>query len=93
VLEHLDDETAVALLRTYLPFIRDGGRAVLITPQERGQKSDPTHVRFMDQAALRSVAHRCGLAVEKVSSFPLPRMFGRWFVYNETVTIARVIAR
>ena len=90
VLEHLDEQTGVDLVRSYLPDIADDGRVVLITPQERGQRSDPTHVRLMDARALRELADRCGLTIERISSFPLPRAFGRWFVYNETVTVARV---
>ena len=90
VLEHLDEQTGVELLRSYLPDIADGGRVVVITPQERGQRSDPTYVRLMDAAALRELADQCGLTVERISSFPLPRVFGRWFIYNETVTVARV---
>ena len=90
VLEHLDEQTGVALLRSYLPEIAEGGRVVLITPQERGQRSDPTHVRLMDARALRNMAEQCGLTIERISSFPLPRVFGRWFIYNETVTVARV---
>lgn len=89
VLEHLDEPTGVELMRTYLPHIATGGRVVLITPQERGQKSDRTHVRFMDAAALTRLVEECGLTIDKISSFPLPRRFGRWFVYNETITIAR----
>jgi 2-polyprenyl-3-methyl-5-hydroxy-6-metoxy-1,4-benzoquinol methylase len=89
VLEHLDESTGVELLRSYLPYLAETGRVVLITPQERGQRSDATHVRFMDVAALTRLAEQCGLVVEKISSFPLPRMFGRWFIYNETITIAR----
>jgi 2-polyprenyl-3-methyl-5-hydroxy-6-metoxy-1,4-benzoquinol methylase len=90
VLEHLDQPTGVELLRSYLPHVGDGGRVILITPQERGQRSDPTHVRLMDARALAELADKCGLRVERTSSFPLPRAFGRWFVYNETITIARV---
>lgn len=90
VLEHLDEPTGVELLRSYLPHVRAGGRVVLITPQERGQRSDATHVRFMDEAALRSLVQQSGLDVERMSSFPLPRPFGRWFIYNETITIARI---
>jgi 2-polyprenyl-3-methyl-5-hydroxy-6-metoxy-1,4-benzoquinol methylase len=90
VLEHLDEPTGVALLRSYLPEVVGGGRVVLITPQERGQRSDPTHVRLMDARALRDLAEQCGLTIERISSFPLPRVFGRWFIYNETVTVARV---
>ena len=89
VLEHLDESTGVDLLQTYLPQVRSGGRVVLITPQERGQRSDPTHVRFMSRHALAALADKCGLTIVRASSFPLPRVFGRWFIYNETVTIAR----
>jgi 2-polyprenyl-3-methyl-5-hydroxy-6-metoxy-1,4-benzoquinol methylase len=90
VLEHLDEPTGVALIGRYLPYVREGGRVVLITPQARGQRSDPTHVRLMDTAALTKLAAECGLTVASVSSFPLPRAFGRWFVYNETVMVAHV---
>jgi 2-polyprenyl-3-methyl-5-hydroxy-6-metoxy-1,4-benzoquinol methylase len=89
VLEHLDEPTGVELIRQYLPHIVSGGRVMLITPQERGQGSDETHVRLMDVAALTSLAKQCGLEIERISSFPLPRLFGRWFIYNETVMIAR----
>jgi 2-polyprenyl-3-methyl-5-hydroxy-6-metoxy-1,4-benzoquinol methylase len=88
VLEHLDEVTGVELLRTYLPHLGERSRVVLITPQERGQRSDPTHLRFMDAAALTALAEQCGLVIVRISSFPLPRIFGRWFIYNETVTIA-----
>jgi 2-polyprenyl-3-methyl-5-hydroxy-6-metoxy-1,4-benzoquinol methylase len=89
VLEHLDEDTGVDLIVRYLPWLRTDGRIVMITPQERGQRSDPTHVRFMDRESLTTLATRAGLRVEDVSSFPLPRWFGRWFIYNETVTILR----
>ena len=93
VLEHLDEPTGVELLRSYLPHLRSGGRIVLITPQERGQRSDATHVRFMNDAALTALAGQCGMVIERMSSFPLPRRFGRWFIYNETVTVAALGAR
>lgn len=89
VLEHLDEPTGVELIRQYLPHIVSGGRVMLITPQERGQRSDETHVRMMDVVALTSLAKQCELDIERIFSFPLPRLFGRWFIYNETVVIAR----
>jgi 2-polyprenyl-3-methyl-5-hydroxy-6-metoxy-1,4-benzoquinol methylase len=89
VLEHLTRDDAVDLLRTWLPRIRPGGRVVLICPQERGQRSDPTHVRFVDAGELRSLAADVGVIAEGVRSFPLPRRFGRWWVHNETVFVGR----
>lgn len=93
VLEHLDEGTGVELIRTYLPHLAAGARILLITPQERGQQSDTTHVRFMDAAALTRLVAQCGLELERIASFPFPRSFGRWFVYNETVTTARMPVR
>lgn len=92
VLEHLDEATGAELLRSYLPYLAAGSGLVLITPQERGQRSDSTHVRLVDAAEVTRLAELCGLAIESISSFPLPRRFGRWFIYNETITVARVAA-
>jgi 2-polyprenyl-3-methyl-5-hydroxy-6-metoxy-1,4-benzoquinol methylase len=87
VLEHLERDDALALLRESLPRVRQGGRVVLICPQERGQHSDPTHVRFIDGRELRRMATEAGIVVDHVRSFPLPRPFGRWWVHNETVLV------
>jgi 2-polyprenyl-3-methyl-5-hydroxy-6-metoxy-1,4-benzoquinol methylase len=89
VLEHLASDQAVTLLRTWLPRVRPGGRVVLICPQERGQASDPTHVRLMDVFALTELAAAANLDVDRITSFPLPRWAGRWWVHNETVLIGR----
>ena len=66
---------------------------VIITPQERGQRSDATHVRFMDDAALTALADKCGLVDRQDVVVPAAALFGRWFIYNETVTVARVKPR
>lgn len=87
VLEHLDQGDSDGLLRDYLPYLRSGGRVVVITPQEVGQRSDPTHVRWVDHAAVREHAQRAGLDVERAYSFPFPRWVGKVFIYNEFVTV------
>lgn len=89
VVEHLTESDADELLATYLPYLREDGRVILITPQERGQASDPTHVRLIDAAAVRRMAERLHLHVESIRSFPLPRPAGKWFTYNETVSVLR----
>lgn len=90
VLEHLDLETCEQLLKSYLPSIRSGGKVVLITPQEAGYKSDPTHVRFVDFEGLRSYAERAGLKVDRSYSFPLPEAAGKVFKYNEYILVGIV---
>jgi 2-polyprenyl-3-methyl-5-hydroxy-6-metoxy-1,4-benzoquinol methylase len=89
VLEHLPDDEAFALIARHLIYVRRGGRVVLITPQEAGYRSDPTHVEFVDLARLEALARAAGLARVSGYSFPFPRPVGRWFKYNEFVLIAR----
>jgi 2-polyprenyl-3-methyl-5-hydroxy-6-metoxy-1,4-benzoquinol methylase len=88
VLEHMDQAAAVELLEGHLPFVRPGGKVILITPQDAGYRSDSTHVSFIDFDALRDISARLGLEVHERSSFPFPRTVGRWFKYNEFVLVA-----
>jgi hypothetical protein len=90
VLEHMSEADAIALVHEYLPFVRTGGRVVFITPQERGYRSDPSHVEFMDDARLAQIASTLNLPVRRRYSFPFPRALGKLFVYNEFVVVAEV---
>jgi SAM-dependent methyltransferase len=89
VVEHVGRDEGLALVRRHLPLLRPGGRVVFICPQERGWASDPTHVRFVDAAELRSMSAELGLEVSATYSFPFPRPAGRVFPYNEFVLLAR----
>jgi 2-polyprenyl-3-methyl-5-hydroxy-6-metoxy-1,4-benzoquinol methylase len=89
VVEHMSSSDATALLGAYLPYVKVGGRLILITPQESGYRSDATHREFVDFAAQERLAHDLGLTVLSRRSFPFPRMAGRWFRYNEFVLVAR----
>lgn len=88
LLEHLGADEAAALIGSYLPWLRPQARICLITPQERGYRSDPTHVRFVDLASLADFAAQLGFRAERAYSFPLPRRFGPIFRYNEFVLTA-----
>lgn len=90
VVEHMSEEDAVGLLSTYLPFVRKGGKVVLITPQERGYATDATHVRFCGFTEVAALCATLGLTVARQYSFPFPRPVGRVFAYNEFVTLARI---
>jgi 2-polyprenyl-3-methyl-5-hydroxy-6-metoxy-1,4-benzoquinol methylase len=90
VLEHMTEPEAVDLLNEYAPLVKESGRMILITPQEAGFKSDPTHVEVLDFARLRSIAASAGFALHvKEYSFPFPRAFGRIFKHNEFVAVYR----
>ena len=87
VLEHLEWGDAVDLVRTYLPFVRPGGKVAIICPQRAGFRSDATHVTDLDGPALTRLASECGVAVRSTRSFPFPRVVGNVFTYNETVVV------
>jgi SAM-dependent methyltransferase len=89
VLEHMPLVEATALVGEHLPYVRAGGRVVLITPQEAGFASDATHVAFTGFAELERVLAAHGLALERRYSFPFPRFAGRVFRHNEFVVVGR----
>ncbi|MER7892964.1 methyltransferase domain-containing protein [Micromonospora sp. NPDC094482] len=90
LLEHLPADEAVKVVESYLPFVKSGGTVVLITPQERGYRSDASHVRFVGFAEAAEACQELGLSVTRQYSFPFPRAFGKLFTYNEFVTVARL---
>jgi 2-polyprenyl-3-methyl-5-hydroxy-6-metoxy-1,4-benzoquinol methylase len=93
VLEHMALEDAVGLMNEYLPYLKPDGQVVIITPQERGFATDSTHLTFVDHALQRRIAKAAGVAMGRQYSFPLPRIAGKVFPYNEFVGIARLPKR
>jgi SAM-dependent methyltransferase len=89
VLEHMTRIDAAALLGQWMRHLRPGGKVVLITPQEAGFRSDPSHVEFLDFAALRALLADAGCETLGAYSFPFPRVAGRVFLHNEFVALGR----
>lgn len=89
VLEHMPLDEGTELLIEYAAQVKPGGRAILICPQEKGFLTDPTHVTFLDNAALHLMLTEAGYTMEKSYSFPFPRIFGKIFTYNEFVAVGR----
>jgi SAM-dependent methyltransferase len=89
VAEHMSFGEAQELVRSYLPYLRPGGRLVLMTPQEAGFRSDPTHVEYLDLDGLARLARSLELEPDRAYSFPFPRAAGRLFKHNEFVLVAR----
>ena len=90
VVEHMDWDSGIALVRSYLPYIQPGGRVMFIVPQEVGFRSDSTHVRFFDGDDLVRFSREIGLEPGRPWSFPFPRATGKAFIYNETNLVARI---
>jgi SAM-dependent methyltransferase len=88
VLEHMGREAGFALIDAYLPYLKHGGKVCVITPQERGYRSDRTHEFFVDFAAIQDAFAQNGLTPVRQFSFPFPRWAGEAFVYNEFVAVA-----
>ena len=89
VLEHMRFSEASALVGKYLHLLRGSGRVALITPQEAGHRSDPSHVDFTDFDTLHRILADHRLLPERSFSFPFPRIVGRIFPFNEFVVVGR----
>jgi hypothetical protein len=62
---------------------------IVICPQERGYRTDATHVRFLDFDDIERLVAQVGATVQHRASFPFPRPLGKVFPYNEFVVVAR----
>jgi 2-polyprenyl-3-methyl-5-hydroxy-6-metoxy-1,4-benzoquinol methylase len=88
VAEHMTMTQCVDLISAYRKYLKKGARLILITPQEAGFRSDSTHVVFMDFERLNELETRVGTTPLKHYSFPFPRLAGKFFKYNEFVTVS-----
>jgi len=88
VAEHLSEPEGISLLRDYVEFVKPGGKVIVICPQEKGYRTDATHVRFLDHADIRRLCEQVGATVQRQFSFPFPRPVGKVFPYNEFVVVA-----
>jgi SAM-dependent methyltransferase len=89
VAEHMKFAEFVDLVRTHVDLLKPDGRILVMTPQEAGFRSDPTHVEFFDFAKIRAAVEQVGFSPVKEYSFPFPRAVGHVFRYNEFVSISR----
>lgn len=88
VFEHVGLEKTKDLLKEYMGFLRHGGKLIIITPQEAGYKKDVTHVEYLDFEKLRDVIKEAGFRLLEECSFPFPRVLGRFFIYNEFISVS-----
>jgi len=88
VAEHMTREDVIALVIRYRELLKSGGKLIIITPQEAGFKRDATHRQFVDFQKVQELARALHFKVVKEYSFPLPRVFGRFFYFNEFVTVS-----
>lgn len=88
VAEHMTANDFANLLIEYLPFLKKGGKVIVITPQEYGYRSDDTHIQFMDFEKVKDIVTNKGLTIQQQYSFPFPRFVGKMFKFNEFVSVA-----
>ena len=88
VAEHMNQKKVSELLREYITLLKPKGKLIIITPQEAGYKSDPTHVEFMDFLKLCNITSQLGFKVLKEYSFPFPRVVGHFFMFNEFISVS-----
>ena len=88
VAEHMTREEVITLLSAYQGLLKPGGKLIIMTPQEAGYRSDATHREFMDFQKAREIAAALNFKVVREYSFPLPRLFGRFFYFNEFISVS-----
>jgi len=89
VAEHMTGDDVTKLLKQYLHLLKNDGRIIVITPQEKGFKSDDTHVQFMDFVTVKNLLKQINVNITRQYSFPFPRIIGHFFKFNEFISVAK----
>ena len=89
VAEHMTGDDVTKLLKQYLHLLKNDGRIIVITPQEKGFKSDDTHVQFMDFITVKNLLKQINVNITRQYSFPFPRIIGHFFKFNEFISVAK----
>lgn len=89
VAEHMTGDDFVRLLKQYIHLLKKDGRIIIITPQEKGFRSDDTHVQFMDFVTIKNLVKQIGFNTIRQYSFPFPRIIGFLFKFNEFVSVVK----
>jgi SAM-dependent methyltransferase len=89
VAEHMTGDDFITLLKQYVHLLKNDGRIIVITPQEKGFKSDDTHVQFMDFVTVKNLLKQIDFNITRQYSFPFPRVIGYFFKFNEFVSVAK----
>jgi SAM-dependent methyltransferase len=92
VIEHLTQDQVHSMLEQYLPYLENNSRLVIICPQQRGFASDITHVTYFDENSIRSLLLKFTTENISYKSFPLPKIFGKSFIYNEHIAVVQFSA-
>jgi 2-polyprenyl-3-methyl-5-hydroxy-6-metoxy-1,4-benzoquinol methylase len=90
VFEHLTTDDAKQLIAQYIRYVANNGRIVIVTPQQAGFASDPTHLTKMNHELVRDILHAVGVRALTQYSFPFPEWVGRFFIYNENISVGQL---
>jgi SAM-dependent methyltransferase len=93
VLEHIELDKQADLLREYIPYLKQESRIFIVTPQERGHELTDSHITWTDFDRIKDILIESApdFEIRSSYSFPFPRMFGKWFNYNEFNVVAERI--
>ncbi len=90
VLEHLSYKVSGKLINSYKKYLKNDGKIIIICPQEKGYKSDDTHINFLNFENLSKLMETSKFKIIKSYSFPFHRAFGKIFKYNEFVIVGKL---
>ena len=88
VCEHMTVKESFKVINQYLYTLKKNGKLILITPQEKGYESDPSHIEYINFKKLEYLCKNLNMKIINKYSFPFPRSFGKFFIYNEFVVHA-----
>lgn len=87
LLEHMNHQNRLDLIKNYLHLVKPYGKVIMITPLEKGQASDQSHIELVGFEQQAALANAFRLTKMKSYSFPFMRFMGPYWIYNEFVSV------
>jgi SAM-dependent methyltransferase len=86
VLEHLDEEQILQVFSVLKTKMKKGGVLLVLVPQEKGYKRDPTHKTFVDHNLISRMCKKFDLKLDKYFFHPVNlKAMGRFLYLNMQV--------
>ena len=89
ILEHMNFQEGIKLIKRYLPYLKNQGRIVIIVPHGYCYNNDPTHVLYYDKKKIEELAYCLNYKLIKNFYHPFPDYLSKWFITDGIYILKR----
>lgn len=90
ILEHMNFQDGISLIKTYLPFLNNSGRLVIIVPHGFCFKNAPTHILYYEINKVKELATNIKFLVTKSFYHHFPDFLSQWLITDGIYILKKI---